>query len=190
MTTFGASGPAEGALRALRLHPGEHRRARRRPSEGRQVMMIRQGDTAMSVSTEVNPRLAALTAAGTSVWLDQIRRSLIESGELQRLIDESTRCAASPPTRRSSRRRSSAPTTTTPSSRAWPRRGSTPRRSTTASRSRTCSSPPTCCGRCGSELDDADGFVSLEVDARAGARHRRHARAGARATGRASTGPT
>ena len=41
----------------------------------------------MSVSTEVNPRLAALTAAGTSVWLDQIRRSLIENGELQRLID-------------------------------------------------------------------------------------------------------
>jgi transaldolase len=42
----------------------------------------------MSVRTEVNPRLAALTAAGTSVWLDQIRRSLIENGELQRLIDE------------------------------------------------------------------------------------------------------
>src|SRR5438034_2648249 len=42
----------------------------------------------MSVSTEANPRLAALTAAGTSVWLDQIRRSLIEGGELQRLIDE------------------------------------------------------------------------------------------------------
>src|SRR5205085_8573761 len=41
----------------------------------------------MSVTTEVNPRLAALTAAGTSVWLDQIRRSLIENGELQRLID-------------------------------------------------------------------------------------------------------
>src|SRR4030088_614794 len=41
----------------------------------------------MSVSTEVNPRLAALTAAGTSVWLDQIRRSLIENGELQRLIE-------------------------------------------------------------------------------------------------------
>src|SRR5256714_1820953 len=42
----------------------------------------------MSVSTEVNPRLAALTAAGTAVWLDQIRRSLIENGELERLIDE------------------------------------------------------------------------------------------------------
>ena len=42
----------------------------------------------MSVSQQVNERLAALTAAGTSVWLDQIRRSLIEGGELQRLIDE------------------------------------------------------------------------------------------------------
>ncbi|MGH2761296.1 MAG: bifunctional transaldolase/phosoglucose isomerase [Thermoleophilaceae bacterium] len=36
----------------------------------------------------VNERLAALTAAGTSVWLDQIRRSLIESGELERLVRE------------------------------------------------------------------------------------------------------
>src|SRR5215217_888009 len=42
----------------------------------------------MSVQAQVNPRLAALTEAGTSVWLDQIRRNLIEDGELQRLIDE------------------------------------------------------------------------------------------------------
>src|SRR4051794_12947523 len=42
----------------------------------------------MSVSQELNERLAALTAVGTSIWLDQIRRSLIEGGELQRLIDE------------------------------------------------------------------------------------------------------
>ena len=35
-----------------------------------------------------NERLAALTAAGTSVWLDQIRRSLITSGELARLVRE------------------------------------------------------------------------------------------------------
>ncbi|MEA2386266.1 MAG: transaldolase / glucose-6-phosphate isomerase [Thermoleophilaceae bacterium] len=42
----------------------------------------------MSVTVGANERLAALTAAGTSVWLDQIRRSLIEGGELQRLIDE------------------------------------------------------------------------------------------------------
>jgi transaldolase/glucose-6-phosphate isomerase len=36
----------------------------------------------------VNARLAALTEAGTSVWLDQIRRNLIESGELDRLVRE------------------------------------------------------------------------------------------------------
>ena len=42
----------------------------------------------MSVEAQVNPRLAALTEAGISVWLDQIRRGLIEGGELQRLIDE------------------------------------------------------------------------------------------------------
>jgi transaldolase / glucose-6-phosphate isomerase len=42
----------------------------------------------MSVEAQVNPRLAALTEAGTAVWLDQIRRGLISGGELQRLIDE------------------------------------------------------------------------------------------------------
>jgi transaldolase/glucose-6-phosphate isomerase len=42
----------------------------------------------VSVGAQVNQRLAALTAAGTSVWLDQIRRSLITSGELARLIRE------------------------------------------------------------------------------------------------------
>jgi transaldolase len=41
-----------------------------------------------STTTKVNERLAALTAAGTSPWLDQIRRSMIEGGELQRLVDE------------------------------------------------------------------------------------------------------
>jgi len=42
----------------------------------------------MSVGAGVNERLASLTAAGTSVWLDQIRRSLITSGELDRLVRE------------------------------------------------------------------------------------------------------
>ena len=41
----------------------------------------------MSV-TSVNERLAALTAAGTSVWLDQIRRGMIEDGELGRMVSE------------------------------------------------------------------------------------------------------
>jgi transaldolase/glucose-6-phosphate isomerase len=37
---------------------------------------------------EVNERLAALTEAGTSVWLDQIQRSLVTGGELRRLVEE------------------------------------------------------------------------------------------------------
>jgi transaldolase/glucose-6-phosphate isomerase len=48
---------------------------------------------------QVNERLAALTAAGTSVWLDQIKRSLITTGELQRLVEEeSLRGVTSNPT--------------------------------------------------------------------------------------------
>jgi transaldolase/glucose-6-phosphate isomerase len=42
----------------------------------------------MSIDATVNERLAALTAAGTSVWLDTIRRSMITSGELERLVRE------------------------------------------------------------------------------------------------------
>src|ERR687891_2381546 len=48
---------------------------------------------------QVNERLAALTAAGTSVWLDQMKRSLLTTGELQRLVDEdSLRGVTSNPT--------------------------------------------------------------------------------------------
>ena len=42
----------------------------------------------MSSVLNVNERLAALTEAGTAVWLDQIRRSLTQGGELRRLVDE------------------------------------------------------------------------------------------------------
>jgi len=42
----------------------------------------------MEAATEVNQPLRELTVAGTSVWLDQIRRGLIESGELARLVRE------------------------------------------------------------------------------------------------------
>lgn len=41
----------------------------------------------MSVNA-ANENLAKLTAIGTSVWLDQIGRSLIEGGELARLVEE------------------------------------------------------------------------------------------------------
>ncbi len=40
--------------------------------------------------TTTNARLAALVAAGTAPWLDQIRRGLIADGDLQRLRDESS----------------------------------------------------------------------------------------------------
>src|SRR5881227_3704142 len=42
----------------------------------------------MSTVIGVNPRLRALTEAGVSVWLDQIRRGLVQGGELQRMVDE------------------------------------------------------------------------------------------------------
>src|SRR5919197_31539 len=52
----------------------------------------------MEAIARVNERLAALTQAGTSIWLDQIRRSLIEGGELERLIrEESLRGVTSNP---------------------------------------------------------------------------------------------
>ena len=42
----------------------------------------------MSTTERVNENLARLTAAGVSIWLDQIRRSLVEGGELARMIEE------------------------------------------------------------------------------------------------------
>jgi len=42
-----------------------------------------------ATTSEANERLAAITAAGTSVWLDQIGRVLIESGELHGLVQTS-----------------------------------------------------------------------------------------------------
>jgi transaldolase len=41
----------------------------------------------MSTLTEVNPNLKALSDAGVSVWLDQLGRGLVASGELKRLIE-------------------------------------------------------------------------------------------------------
>jgi transaldolase / glucose-6-phosphate isomerase len=42
----------------------------------------------MGTAASVNERLARLTDLGTSIWLDQIRRSLVHSGELRKLVDE------------------------------------------------------------------------------------------------------
>lgn len=50
--------------------------------------MTAGADAGSTGVTAVNERLAALSAQGTSVWLDQIGRVLIESGELARMVDE------------------------------------------------------------------------------------------------------
>ncbi|MEJ7823820.1 MAG: bifunctional transaldolase/phosoglucose isomerase [Solirubrobacteraceae bacterium] len=42
----------------------------------------------MTSVMNVNARLAAMTDTGTAVWLDQIRRSLTQGGELRRLVQE------------------------------------------------------------------------------------------------------
>jgi transaldolase len=42
----------------------------------------------MSNAASVNERLARLTSLGTSIWLDQIERKLVEGGELARLVAE------------------------------------------------------------------------------------------------------
>jgi transaldolase len=42
----------------------------------------------MSSAASVNERLTRLTKLGTSIWLDQIQRSLTQGGELRRLVDE------------------------------------------------------------------------------------------------------
>jgi transaldolase / glucose-6-phosphate isomerase len=52
----------------------------------------------MSTVTQVNPRLKALLEAGVSPWLDQIRRTLINGGELKRMtLEESLRGVTSNP---------------------------------------------------------------------------------------------
>jgi transaldolase len=51
-----------------------------------------------SVAGQVNERLAALAAAGTSPWLDQIQRKLTETGGLERLrVEDSLRGVTSNP---------------------------------------------------------------------------------------------
>jgi transaldolase/glucose-6-phosphate isomerase len=42
----------------------------------------------MSTLADVNPRLKALTDAGVSIWLDQLGRSLIQGGELKRMVEQ------------------------------------------------------------------------------------------------------
>jgi transaldolase len=51
---------------------------------------IEEGNTPMTQEKSQNPNLAALSAAGVSVWLDDLSRDRLRTGSLQELID--TRC--------------------------------------------------------------------------------------------------
>ncbi len=86
MTTFGSSAPQPDLYEHFGFTPEKVARAGAR--RGGTDFGPHLKGAAMSVGAGVNERLAALTAAGTSVWLDQIRRSLITSGELERLERE------------------------------------------------------------------------------------------------------
>src|ERR1700759_728294 len=69
-------GARQGRLRAFRDHLEPRSRARKGV------------DRPMSTTERINEPLAKLTAAGVSIWLDQIARSLIEDGELERMVQE------------------------------------------------------------------------------------------------------
>ena len=133
METFGESGPAKEVYEHFGI-------------TAERVADARKGaGGTMSTAAKVNERLAKLTAAGVSVWLDQIRRSLIEGGELARMVERgiAARGDRQPvdlregdPRLRRLRRGARG---------ARPRAARARRRSTTGSRCATCSSPPTCC---------------------------------------------
>ena len=87
MTGFGASGPAPELLEHFGFTPEnvaecakEIRAARKRGNPD----VVREEPFEMAQ----NERLQALTQAGVSVWLDQIHRAMIASGELRGLVDE------------------------------------------------------------------------------------------------------
>ena len=108
-------------------------------------------------------RLQQLHEAGQSIWYDNIRRGLIKSGELQRLIDEDsiTGLTANPTIFEKAITGStdydSAIRELAPLSLSRQFRSTSDLRQTTSARS------PTCCGQSTTARDGADGFVSLEV---------------------------
>ncbi len=136
----------------------------------------------------VNERLAALTEAGTSIWLDQIRRTLITDGELQRLVDESSLRGVTSNPAIFEKAILGSPDYDEQLEELARGGQAAPRTSTTGSRSPTCSWRATSCARSGRPPTHVDGYVSLEVNppwrATASARWRRPSGCGPRSTAR------
>jgi transaldolase/glucose-6-phosphate isomerase len=113
--------------------------------------------------TPVNQRLAALTAAGTAVWLDQIRRSLVACGELERLVrEDSLRGVTSNPAIFEKAILGSDDYDEQIERLA--REGSTPREIYEAIAIEDVGAAADVLRPVWDELDGADGYVSLEVD--------------------------
>ena len=108
-----------------------------------------------------NP-LVQLHSLGQSVWLDQMRRSLLTTGELKRLIEKMA-SAALRRTQPSSKRPSAAARTTPSSWNNWRTPAAASRTFTKTSSCRTSATPPTCFAAFTTPTTAADGFVSLEV---------------------------
>ena len=84
MRTFGASGP--GGRTSTRISASPPRPSSSRPAHC--CEHLRGSTHGKRTPHRQRQRMAALVAAGTAPWLDQIRRGLITSGELARLRDE------------------------------------------------------------------------------------------------------
>ena len=127
----------------------------------------------------VNP-LKELLKYGQSVWLDYIRRNLITSGELKRLIDEDgLRGMTSNP---SIFEKAIAGSTDYTDFLEFPEGQNRPRCESalrTDCRSATSRTRPTSCARSTTNAKRNDGYVSLEVSPYLAQRHAGHDRRGA-----------
>ena len=136
--------------------PLQRRGATRAPAE-EDCGRIEEGDD--------NP-LFELRGLGQSVWLDYVRRGLITSGELKRLVDEDAVAGmTSNPTIFNKAIAGSSDYDDALRALVDERRRD-PRSSSCVWRSRTSAWSPTSCGRSTRATAGGDGFVSLEVSPR------------------------
>ena len=129
-----------------------------------------------------NERLQALTDAGVAVWLDQIHREMIESGDLKALVDE-----------KSLRGETSNPAIFEKAIMGgdayddkiekFAGEGLDARETYLRIAIEDVQAACDVMRPVYDSLDHYDGYVSLEVEPARGPRHRRHRRAGARAVG-------
>src|SRR5690606_33826932 len=83
------SGPSvRVAEAAASAYPGHSDQPRRRSTGKRRHHAARVLNQHPIAGRNMKPSVQALTAAGQSIWLDYIRRDMLENGELERLVRE------------------------------------------------------------------------------------------------------